>query len=68
MAAGQLRPFQAFNFVWNTLRTQDMVTVGTMAPKEAQECIDLSLGILERRDAEIQLQETRSKASIKPKA
>jgi hypothetical protein len=67
MAAGQLRPFQAFNFVWNTLRSQDMVTVGTMTPKEAQECIDLSLGILERRNAEIQLQETRSKSSIKPK-
>lgn len=67
MAAGQLRPFQAFNFVWNTLRAQDMVTVGTMTPKEAQECVDLSLGILERRDAQVQLQETRSKASIKTK-
>lgn len=68
MAAGQLRPFQAFHFVWTTLRAQDMVTVGTMTPKEAQECIDLSLGILERRDAELTLQETRSKASIKPQA
>ena len=68
MAAGQLRPFQALNFVWNTLRPQDMVTVGTMTPKEAQECIDLSLGILERRNADVQLQETRSKSSIKPKA
>lgn len=68
MAAGQLRPFQAFNFVWNTLRPQDMVTVGTMTPKEAQECIDLSLGILERRTTEMQLQETRSKSSIKPQA
>jgi len=65
MAAGQLRPFQAFNFVWNTLRPQDMVTVGTMSPKEAQECIDISLGILERRDVKVELQETRSKASIK---
>jgi hypothetical protein len=67
MAAGQLRPFQAFNFVWNTLRSQDLVTVGTMSPKEAQECVDLSLGILEKRDTHIQLQETRSKASIKTK-
>ena len=67
MAAGQLRPFQAFNFVWNTLRRQDMVTVGTMTPREAQECIDLSLGILEKRDVQIELQETRSKASIKKK-
>jgi len=67
MAAGQLRPFQAFHFVWNTLRPQDMVTVGTMTPREAQECIDLSLGILEKRDVRIELQETRSKASIKKK-
>lgn len=67
MAAGQLRPFQAFNFVWNTLRPQDMVTVGTMSPREAQECIDMSLGILEKRDVQIELQETRSKASIKKK-
>lgn len=67
MAAGQLRPFQAFHFVWNTLRPQDMVTVGTMTPREAQECIDISLGILERRQTELQLQETRSKASIKPR-
>jgi hypothetical protein len=66
MAAGQLRPFQALNFVWNTIRPQDMVTVGTMTPKEAQECIDLSLGILEKRQMEIKLQETRSKVSIKP--
>jgi hypothetical protein len=67
MAAGQLRPFQAFNFVWNTLRPQDLVTVGTMSPREAQECIDLSLGIIEKRDVQIELQETRSKASIKKK-
>lgn len=65
MAAGQLRPFQAFHFVWNTLRPQDMVTVGTMSPREAQECIDLSMGILEKRDVQVELQETRSKASIR---
>jgi hypothetical protein len=65
MAAGQLRPFQALTFVWNTLRPVDMVTVGTMAPDEAQECIDFSLAILEGRQAAVQLQETRSKASIK---
>lgn len=64
MAAGQLRPFQALNFVWNTLRPQDMVTVGTMSPREARECIDISMGILAGRQADIKLQETRSKASI----
>jgi hypothetical protein len=67
MASGQLRPFQAFSFVWSTLRSQDMVTVGTMTPQEAQECIDLSLNILERKDIQVKLQETRSKAAVKTK-
>lgn len=65
MAAGQLRPFQALNFVWNTIRDIDMVTVGTMSPKEAAECIELSMNILENNQLKLKLQETRSKASIK---
>ncbi len=67
MAAGQLRPFQGLTFVWNTIRDQDMVTVGTMSPKEAAECIELSLNILDNRNTALQLQETRSKASVKTK-
>jgi len=67
MAAGQLRPFQALNFVWNTIRPQDMVTVGTMTPDEAKELIDLSMSILERKESKIVLQETRSKATVKAK-
>jgi len=65
MASGQLRPFQGLTFVWNTIRDQDMVTVGTMTPREAEECIELSLGILERRTGQIELQETRSKGTLK---
>jgi hypothetical protein len=65
MASGHIRPFQAFNFVWNTVRDCDMVTVGTMSPDEAKECIELSLSILDRRKPEMKLQETRSKASVK---
>jgi hypothetical protein len=65
MAAGQIRPFQAFTFVWNTLRPQDMVTVGCMTPDEAREVIELSMSILERRAADLALQETRSKATVK---
>lgn len=65
MAAGQLRPFQALNFVWNTLRPIDMVTVGTLTPDEAKELVDMSLSILNQRQGGIELQETRSKASVK---
>ncbi|MBM3495138.1 MAG: hypothetical protein FJX72_12585 [Armatimonadetes bacterium] len=68
MAAGQVRPFQAFHFVWNTLRPQDMVTVGCMTPDEAKEVVELSMSILERRAADVQLQETRSKATVKTTA
>lgn len=64
MAAGQLRPYQALTFSWNAIRDCDMVTVGTMAPEEAEELVDLSLSILERRPFDGQLQATRSKASL----
>lgn len=67
MAAGQLRPFQALTFVWNTIRPQDMVTVGTMTPDEARELIDLSIGILAGAQQNTKLQETRSKATVKPR-
>jgi len=66
MAAGQIRPLQALTFVWNAIRDCDMMTVGTMAPEEATELVELSLGILERRTATLTLQQTRSKASVLP--
>ena len=66
MAAGQLRPFQALTFVWNAIRDQDMVTVGTMSPKEAEELIEISMNTLSKRQTVVtKLQETRSKASVK---
>lgn len=65
LAAGQLRPLQGLTFVWNTLRDIDMVTIGTISPKEAAEVVELSLAALERRRGDVALQETRSKASLK---
>jgi hypothetical protein len=64
MAAGRIPPYQAFSFVWNTIRDRDMVVVGTMSPDEAKECIEISMGHLEHRQADVELQRTRSKASI----
>ena len=64
MAAGQIRPYQALTFTWNAIRDMDMVTVGTMAPEEAQELIDLSLEILAHRPSTAPLQQTRSKATV----
>lgn len=68
MAAGQVRPLQALTFVWNAIREIDMVTVGTMSPKEAAELIEISMSLLEKKAVVINLQETRSKGSIKSKA
>ena len=64
MAAGQIRPYQALTFTWNAIRDIDMVTVGTMAPEEARELVDLSLEILARQPSSGKLQQTRSKATI----
>lgn len=69
MAAGQIRPYQALTFTWNAIRECDMVTVGTMAPEEARELIDLSLDILAHRPNQSPLQKTRSKNTVlKPSA
>jgi len=68
MAAGSILPPVGLAFVWNTIRDQDMVTVGTTTPDEARECIDLSLTYLQRRLPEHELQKTRSKKTLESPA
>jgi hypothetical protein len=65
LAAGRLLPIVGLAFVWNTIRDQDMVTIGTTTPDEAREVIDISLDLLNRRIPDNALQETRSKKSLK---
>jgi len=64
LAAGRLLPVVGLAFVWNTIREQDMVTVGTLTPDEAHEVIELSLDLLERRLPDNALQRTRSKKAL----
>lgn len=64
LAAGRLLPPVGLAFVWNTIRDQDMVTIGTTTPDEAKEVIDLSLDFLNRRLPDNELQTTRSKKSL----
>jgi len=64
MAAGRLLPVVGLAFSWNTIRDQDMVTVGTTTPDEAREVVELSLDLLARRIPDNELQKTRSKASL----
>jgi hypothetical protein len=65
LAAGRILPVVGLAFVWNTIRDQDMVTIGTTTPAEAREVIELSLDLLNRRLPDNILQETRSKKSLK---
>jgi hypothetical protein len=64
LAAGRLLPVVGLAFVWNTIRDQDMVTIGTTTPDEAREVIDISLNLLEKRIPDNELQRTRSKNSL----
>jgi hypothetical protein len=62
LAAGRITPMIGLCFAWNTLRPQDLVTVGTTTPDEAREVIELSLDYLNHRVPDTSLQFTRSKA------
>lgn len=53
MAAGRVTPYVGMNFVWNTIRDCDMVTVGCTHADEAAEDIEISLAAIERRYPDI---------------
>ncbi len=64
LAAGRLLPVVGLAFVWNTIRDQDMVTIGCTTPDEAREVVEISLDLLNRRIPENALQKTRSKNTL----
>lgn len=64
LAAGRILPPVGLAFVWNTIRDQDMVTIGTTTPDEAKEVIELSLDFINKRLPDNELQKTRSKKSL----
>ena len=64
LAAGRLLPVVGLAFVWNTIRPQDMVTIGATTPDEANEVIDISLDLLSHHIPDNELQKTRSKKSL----
>jgi hypothetical protein len=67
LAAGRLMPLVGLAFNWATLREKDMVCIGCLTPDEARECIDISIGQLTGTGPNVELQSTRSKASIAKK-
>ncbi len=64
LAAGRLTPLVGLAFAWSTLRDCDMVCAGVSSEKEAEELVETSLALFERRPIRGQLQTTRSKASL----
>jgi hypothetical protein len=64
LAAGRLIPLVGLCFVWNTVREQDLVAIGTTTPDEAKEVIELSMDFIERRQPDNRLQYTRSKSVL----
>ena len=62
LAAGKLHPLAGLNFVWTTIRDCDLVTIGTMSPYEAEEVVEISLACLDRREPNLDLSFSRSKA------
>jgi len=64
LAAGRTIPLVGLSFAWSTLRECDVVCVGTMTPYEAEEVIEISRALLEKRVPRVELQWSRSKASI----
>lgn len=64
LAAGRLLPLVGLAFNWATIRDGDMVVIGCYTPEEAQEVIDISRSQLERAASTVELQSTRSKASL----
>lgn len=64
LAAGRLSPFVGFNFVWNTLRDQDMVAIGCLTPEEAHEDVEYSLSAMEKRPPRLLRTMSAAKAKI----
>ena len=67
LAAGKLLPLPGLAFAWSTIRDRDMVALGCFTPDEARESIEISRAVLEHRCPDVELQETRSKTSVKPR-
>jgi len=65
LAAGRILPPTGFSFVFNSIKPNDMVCVGTMSTFEAEEDIRLCREIIEKRSAlPAELTFSRSKSAL----
>ncbi|MCM8803650.1 MAG: hypothetical protein NC833_00120 [Candidatus Omnitrophica bacterium] len=63
-ASGRISPFVGLNFVVNTIRDIDMITIGFNSPYEVEEDVEIFLSIIEKRKSNLEYQITRSKKNL----
>jgi len=64
LAAGRISPEPGFTFVYNRIKPIDLVAVGVLSSEEMEENVALVEAILAGKEPDIELQETRSKATL----
>lgn len=64
LAAGRTTPFIGLNFVYNTIREKDMVSIGTFNAGQAREDIEIALAAIERRPPEIESRNSPLNTSV----
>ena len=64
MAAGRCSPYVGISFAFATLRDCDMVTVGCMTPREAEEDIEIGLAAIERRLPDLEARSSPNKTAV----
>lgn len=61
LGAGRIMPPTGLGFVYEHLKPIDTVCIGMLSPQEAEEDVKLAVSIMEKQQAELELQYTRSK-------
>ncbi|MCL2494105.1 MAG: hypothetical protein FWE98_00425, partial [Oscillospiraceae bacterium] len=64
MAAGRCTPYVGLNFVYNTIRPCDMVTLGAHNAREVHEDVEIALAAIERRWPDIEGRGSPAKQAV----
>lgn len=64
LAAGRVNPPTGLGFAFANIKPIDVVCIGLLCEEEAEEDLEITRQILERQRAAVELQYTRSKASL----
>ncbi|MBD3175331.1 MAG: hypothetical protein GF320_09125 [Armatimonadia bacterium] len=65
LGAGRVLPPTGLGFVYENIKPVDTVCIGMLSVEEAREDIEIARACIDRRDAAIELQRTRSKDVLK---